>query len=184
MTSDSSDDLENVRPIDRAPDNEQPVAGAWNTTLFRSDRVLISAISFEVYSSGISFLLAVRLSEGSPFTDNPHWDEGPEGLHLGVEFQDGRRAELGSRPVASGPLLRFCGGQGGYRSMDNELWLHPVPPSGPMAFIIRCGFLGISETRTTIDATTFSEATSQVIEAWPWAPPARSTSPVGSWFST
>jgi hypothetical protein len=184
MTSDADGAQGDLRPIDRAPDNDQPVAGAWNTTLFRSDRVLASANRFEVYSSGISFVLAVRMSEGRPFADDPRWDEGPGGLHLGVEFQDGRRAELRSGPVGEGPLLRLTGGEGGDRSMDTGLWLHPVPPPGPMAFVIRCDSLGITETRTTIDASMFAEATSQVIEAWPWTPVVRPTLPAGSWFAS
>lgn len=184
MTSDSVGAHGTARPTDRAPDNEQPVAGAWNTTLFRSDRVLASAISVEVYSSGISFVVALRLREGHPFANDPHWDEGPGGLRLGVEFQDGRRAERRSRPVADDPFLCVSGGQGGDRSMDVELWLRPVPPPGPMAFIIRCDSLGITETRTTIDATMFSEATSQVIAAWPWAPVDKATLPADSWFAS
>jgi hypothetical protein len=101
---------------------------------------------------------------------------GAEGLLLGVEFSDGRKAANAGawtgRDVAGGGgvVLNENGGSGGGRTYEQSFWLTPLPPAGPLLVVCVCVGLGIDETRTVLDGGVIAEAATRVVELWPWQP--------------
>jgi len=64
-----------------------------------------------------------------------------EGLRLGVMFADGRRAAApGGHPrledAGAGRLVLFENRGGGGRAWDGNFWVHPLPPEGPVTFVL------------------------------------------------
>jgi hypothetical protein len=183
------------------PDNEMPVAVPLNVLLARTDALAIAVLGASVYSTGIAFDLVVRLrssrDEAEFGLDGLIWRHGPrardEGLLFGVEFADGQRATNLHQgpPAGAGPLLSGRGGSGGQRSIEQGWWLTPVPPVGPLRFVVRCPALGVEETVTEVDVTPLNRASRDVVELWPWTPPSDMAPPeppdpvvpADSWFS-
>jgi hypothetical protein len=82
-------------------------------------------------------------------------------------------------------------GSGNELSVDQEWWLSPLPPDGPIAVVVRCARLGLEETRTEFDGSLIRRAAADVVELWPWTPPEPVRAepppppdvPAGSWFA-
>ena len=55
-------------------------------------------------------------------------------------------------------------------------WLWPLPPPGPLTFVVEWPALGIAETRAETDATAVVEAAASAAPLWP------EESPSGNWF--
>ena len=167
----------------QAPGNEVPVAVPLNLLVARTDSVAVALIGLQVYSTGLSFQLVVRVrpsAEQQPGNrlDELFWERGPgaPGFLFGLEFSDGRRVDDVARRGhgeghADGILFHPGGGGGGMTSMDQHWWLSPVPPAGPLHVVLRCDELGVAGTVTELDATVLSRAAAQVVELWPWEPP-------------
>ena len=83
------------------------------------------------------------------------------------------------------------GGSGSEVSVDQEWWLHPMPPEGPLRIVVRCAPLGIEDTVTEIDTAAVRRAAERVEMLWPWTPPEHRESPPSpppdvppdSWFA-
>ena len=180
-----------------APDNEVPVALPVNVVLARTDDVAVALLRLEVYSTGLEFCLAARVRADAALR-NPlaelMW--GRPRAHgrflLGVEFADGRRASSlaqrgGHQEVVLGPR----GASGGRLRLDQCWWLAPLPPEGPMRFVVRSDELGIEETSVELDGADVRAAAAGVVELWPWAPgpspdhrePPPPPLPPDSWFA-
>ena len=65
-----------------------------------------------------------------------------EGLRLGIMYADGRRAATSDghpRPDDADPgwlMLFENGGGGSSRTWDGNFWVHPLPPDGPVTFVV------------------------------------------------
>jgi hypothetical protein len=183
------------------PENEIPVALPVSAVLARTDDVAIALLGMQVYSTGVSFDLAV-LVRTWPDDDRGGLSElvfehGRRGSQLlvGVELADGRRASnVGGRhvrPDGDGIAFHQAGGGGGQLSVDQSWWLSPVPPDGPVRFVCSCAPLGIEETTVDLDGTEMQRAAARVITLWPWErpdtgerpPPPPPDLPSGSWFA-
>ena len=57
-----------------------------------------------------------------------------------------------------GPLLWPGGGGGGGDRWDQSYWLWPLPPPGPVAFVVEWPSEGIELTRHELDAAPILEA--------------------------
>ena len=177
-----------------APDNELPVALPVNALLARTGDAAIAVMGLQVYSTGVSMTLLVRVREAlSPrrgLHELVHGFGGP-GLLVGVGLADGRR-------VASGGVARNdpdlvwqpTGGSGDDRSVEQGWWLSPLPPDGPLTLVVRCPELGVEEVATEFDGTAVRAAAAGVVELWPWTPPFLGMPdspppdlPPGSWFA-
>jgi len=88
------------------PENEIPVAVPLNAVLGRTEDAAIALTGLQVYTTGVSFDLAVRVRS---------W---PDDDHRGL-------SELVFHPA---------GGGGGQLSVDQSPWLSPVPPEGSVRF--------------------------------------------------
>jgi hypothetical protein len=188
-----------------APENEIPVSVAVNTVLARTDDVAIALQRMSVYTTGVSFDLVVRLRPGGALSagrdlNELFWRHGPGsgdgGFLLGVEFVDGRRASnlAGRGGPTPGDEIVFTqgGGSGGMASVEQSWWLHPLPPDGPLRFVVRCAALGLDERSVVLDGAAIQAAARDVVVLWPWAPPPESRPleppmppdlPDDSWFA-
>jgi len=109
----------------------------------------------------------------------------PELLRYGIEFSDGRKASnvggmFGGTMVAMAATdeepapdpdtdisLVPGGGSGGGRHSRQELWVWPLPPRGPVAFVCEWPRYGIPEARVDLDALLIREAAEHAREIWP-----------------
>ena len=176
------------------PDNELPVALPVNALLARTRDAAIAVVGLQVYSTGVGVTLAVRVRER---VDGLHGLSelvfGPDrgGLLVGIGLADGRRVASGGVPRNDPDLVwQSSSGSSGDRTADQEWWLSPLPPDGPLTFVVRCAELGIEETATELDGTAIRAAAAGVVELWPWTPPRPWNPeppppdlPPGSWFA-
>jgi hypothetical protein len=163
------------------PENEIPVGLAVDTVLARTDDAAIALLAAHVYTTGVSFGLAVRVrawprSTRHGLSELVFGHESPAGrLLLGVELADGRRASnlevRGPQPDSTDMVFLASGGSGGQLSVDQSWWLSPLPPEGPVRFVVSCDGLGIEETTTEVDGTALHRAAERVVTLWPWTPP-------------
>ena len=150
----------------------------------------------QVFSTGVSLELAVRVRRGTlPMRDlhEALWSRGGRespALLIGVELPDGRRANnLGRMAPADELVFTQGGGSGNELSVDQGWWLSPLPPEGPLRFVVSCAALGIEETSTVLDGAAIQQAAADVVTLWPWSPPEPDSGPPppdipeNSWFA-
>ena len=179
------------------PENELPVVLPLAAVLGRSEHAAMALTRIAVFSTGVLIDLVVRVRPGAlPMADLHEmvWRSGggaPRML-IGAELADGTRVDNDRR---QGPMedvvFSSQGGSGNEHSVDQGWWLAPLPPAGPVRFVVRCPALGIEETVTELDGAAIRRAAEEVVELWPWTPPepAREESgrhpdvPPDSWFA-
>ena len=163
------------------PENEVPVALPMNTVLARTGDIALALLGLQVYSTGLSFDLTVRVRPAGagrlPVREamwghrHPFAPE-PGGFLLGVELADGRRVSSmeGRDPGAE---IVFAERQSSWSDTGGEQswWLNPLPPEGPLRFVVRCAEMGIAETAVELDGSAARAAASGVVTLWPWEPP-------------
>ncbi|MGY1849777.1 hypothetical protein [Blastococcus sp. SYSU DS1021] len=179
------------------PENEIPVVLPLAAVLGRSDHAAVALTRVAVFSTGVLVDLVVRVRPGAiPMVDLHEmvWrsGDGAPRMLIGVQLADGTRLDNDRR---QGPMedvvFSSQGGSGNEHSVDQGWWLAPLPPPGPVRFVVRCPVLGIEETVTELDGTAIRRAAEDVVELWPWTPPepAREESgrhpdvPPDSWFA-
>ena len=90
---------------------------------------------------------------------------------MGIEFVDGRKATNlvhGPREGEdSGPVLMGGGGGSGGGTFDLGFWLWPLPPDGPLTFVVQWAEEGIELTRVEIEASAIRVAGAQSEPLWP-----------------
>lgn len=163
-------------------DNELPVTVTLDLLLARTDEVAVLLSAAHVYRQCVSLELQVRTRRvtgrhGLGANLHGHGPAGPTIL-LGVEFADGRRASTaeggpGRRPwdVADDEvLLSPGGGSSGLRTADLRVVLSPIPPPGPLTFVLAWAVQGIADSRVVSAADPLREAATRVQELWPWEP--------------
>jgi hypothetical protein len=190
------DFLRRVNP----PENEIPVVLPVSVLLARAEDAAVALIGLQVYTTGVSFTLVIRVRPSSPLSTARSLNElvwahgpGPSRFLLGIELSDGRRRTSGMpMPEEGGDLVFHSGsGSGGEASVEQSWWLSPLPPDGPLRFVVRCPELGIEETVTELDGSALRRAADSVVTLWPWEPPPEHRQveppppdvPPGSWFA-
>jgi hypothetical protein len=191
----------------QAPENEVPAVVPISTVLARTDSSALVLTGVQVFSTGIGFTVTLRcLPEALPADEvdlgGLMWrgrPGHPTELLVGVEFADGRRASnLPDRdpfPAPDGPealVLTQGSGSGQQLSVEQEWWLSPLPPAGPLRVVVRCDLLGLPEAAVELDGAAIRAAAAGVVVLWPWVPPSATEPPpppapdlpADSWFAT
>jgi hypothetical protein len=164
------------------PENEVPVALPMNTVLVRTDDVAAALVDLQVYTTGLSFTLIVRVRPAAagrlPVGEaligraHPFAEEGRARFLIGVEFSDGRRgSSLQMRDARAEIVFNQASSSSGDTGGEQTLWLSPLPPDGPLRLVVRCPEIGIPETSTELDGTAIRRAADGVVTLWPWAMP-------------
>lgn len=155
-------------------------------TMANTGDVALHIDNLTAYPTGFGFSLQViyRTDEISQDLDPDLWDllpsrvaEDPErGLRFGVQFADGTKGtnvnrfpeDLETEPEL--PVL-WSGRSGGSGARYvHESWVWPLPPPGPLAFVVRWNDAGIPQTRREIDAELVIEAAARSETLWPQEP--------------
>ena len=170
-----------------APSNELGVAVPLRAVLARTEGLVVSVLDAVAYTTGLSFRLTVKRRR-EPHDSLDAWFRDPLGLHeplaagdglpddllrFGVLFSDGRKATtVGAAAVSragepSGPVLFQGSGSGGDGEWESSLWLWPLPPTGPLGFVVEWPSEGIDETRLEVDAQPLLDAGRASERLWP-----------------
>ncbi|GAA2616028.1 hypothetical protein [Paractinoplanes durhamensis] len=190
-----------------APDNELPAAAGLSAVLGRTEDTAVGLSGVEVFSGGFRFTLAVRLRRARPETSHggllalvgshhPHHSPALEDrLLLGIEYADGSRASTLHDTRRDGPsedpglMIVSTSGGGGDLTVDQEYWVSPLPPEGPVTVVLAWPSFGIPETRTVLDGAAIRAAAERSQLLWPPQPPEEPTMPEPSprpatgWFA-
>lgn len=157
--------------------------------LARSTEAAVAISGGWAYPTGIEFRLTILLRREDPKADDaifspwlattlattgPSWaltigtKPLDELLRFGVQLADGRKAtnidQRDDDPAP--PVLIQGGGHGNGVRWTCDYWLWPLPPVGPLAFVIEWPAKGIPESRSEIDASLPRAAAERAIGPW------------------
>lgn len=153
--------------------------------LVRTETVAVAVGSLRAYPNGFEFTVHVRQRRedadflyglSDPFGRHSRMRGGTEpeqAIRLGILYANGRRAATGGHPpypgeVAPDELVVVQGGShGSDRRWDGDFWAHPLPPDGPVTFVVSWLAKGVAEARAQVDGAAIREAASRAIEVWP-----------------
>jgi hypothetical protein len=157
----------------------------------RTGDLAVAIPSATAYRTGFGFDLAIRRAaagdDAFALDRTLHW-LGREGsppaevLRVGVQFADGQKAtslerwwdyfapQEWTQAPPSGPVLVPRGGAGGERVRSQSFWVWPLPPDGPLAFVVEWPALGMPLTQARVDAALIREAAAQDEGLWPADP--------------
>jgi hypothetical protein len=174
------------------PENEFPASVGLTVMLGRSDDTAVGITQIEAFSTGFLFTLAVRvrrlppeLAHGGLFNlVGSHPVAGVDiplerRLLLGLEYADGRRASTLPGMPMPGPdtmedgqslVLMQHGGSGGSQGVDQTYWVSPLPPEGPLTFVLAWPGFGLPESRTVVDGGAIRAAADRSQLLWPPQP--------------
>jgi hypothetical protein len=191
-----SDDAIDAHRRMSPPENEIPVVLSRAVLLARTADAALALTAIRVYSTGLYLELSVRVRPASRPAGDVHellWRHGPgaPAVLFGVELADGTRLDNVGRSSAAHVVFQHAGGSGGGSSAEQSWWLHPLPPTGPLRFVVRSDELGIDETAVELDGAEVHRAAEDVVSLWPWEmpaefrldPPPPPDLPAGSWFA-
>lgn len=196
-----------------APDNEFPAAAGITVLLGRTADAAVGITHVEAFSTGFRFTLAVRLRRVRQDLDRGglfsllSWHPRPgieiasaDRLLFGIEYASGARVStleaMGQAGPASLPdddelVLRPHGASGEELSVDQTYWVSPLPPEGPVTFVLAWPGFGMPESRTVIDAAAILAAAGHSQTLWPpqpveeslYGPPQPPPRPSTGWFA-
>jgi hypothetical protein len=175
-------------PAWRRPNGVMPGLAPVGLLLARTDEMAVNVGNVLGYPNGFEFTVNARLRNNQfvwgkspidPLAD-PRTGQLPElALRLGVLYADGRGARTSShRPIpvdeADGKdlVLREVGTGGTDRQWDGRFWAHPLPPAGPVTFVVSWLLYGVDEARTELDSSVIHEAAERAVILWPEEPAA------------
>ena len=174
------------RPVWMRSDAVIPGVVPAELLLVRTEQVAVAIGGVHAYPNGFEFTVHARLRRedepgppGGGLFGRPGrgMRELSEGLRLGVMYADGRRAAAsgGHHPrlddAEPGRLVLFeNGGGGSSRRWDGDFWVHPLPPEGPVTFVVSWAERGVAEARADLDGAAIGEAARRAVTLWPEEP--------------
>ena len=180
------------------PENEFPAGVGRTVLLGRTEDAAVGITQIEAFSTGFRFTLAVRLRRVPAELDHGRLfmligrhalrDANislEQRLLLGLEYPDGRRASTLGDPLprpgamadAQGLVLTPQGGGGGRQGVDQTYWVSPLPPDGPVTFVLAWPGFGLPESRTVVDGAAIRTAAERSQLLWPAEPPGEPAEP-------
>ena len=181
------------QPWWQAAENELPVLLPVSEILAATDNLALGLFGVAVHSDGVEFRLEGRLRRnGMPMKE---WNDlctdfvghspmggpsHPSGrLRFGLVLGDGEKVLGDGSPFFGGhdpmsaptghSLSRRNGGASGssHSYMSTErLWLWPLPPEGPIEFVMQWPALGIDERRVVLDGSAMRTLAARVQRFW------------------
>lgn len=167
------------------PDGVLPAAFALEQPLVRAENLAMQLHGGRAYENGFEFTFALLRREGT-FDRRRHdpimrWHEAigaaelpADLLRFGVEFADGRKATVFDRfrfRVDDGPppeiVLMQRGGGGAGNAWELRFWVWPLPPPGPVAFVVEWPSEHVALTRVEIDSEPVRDAATRAERLWP-----------------
>jgi hypothetical protein len=181
---DSAPPPRSPRPAWARPDAVIPGSVPAELILARTEEAAIAVGSIRAYPNGFEFTAHIRLRRepetdvlfADPFELQRPGRNVPAGaLRLGIMYADGRRAATTGGPAwpADDPdrlILQPHGGGGDDLSYDQDFWVHPLPPPGPVALIASWSRQGITEARAELDGAAIAQAAQRAVILWPDEP--------------
>ncbi len=174
------------RPAWERPDGVNPGVAHIGLMLIRTDEVAVAVTSVAAYPNGFEFTVEAQLhhqdltwgiSPLDPASDPRSEQDPDQALRLGVLYADGRRARTSTYqpvPAESGwdenLILQETSTGGTGRMWRGEFWVHPLPPDGPVTFVVSWLLRDVPETRTDLDGSVIHEAASRAVIVWPEEP--------------
>jgi len=173
------------RPAWMRSDAVIPGLVPWEVMLARTGQAAVAVGGLHAYPNGFEFTVHVRLRQeheprpgGAGLFERHGWRPEPhEGLRLGVLYADGRRAAApgglpppGDDAGAGQLVLRENGGGGSARMWDGNFWVSPLPPEGPVIFVVSWPEHEVAETRAELDGAAIREAAGRAVMLWPEEP--------------
>jgi hypothetical protein len=173
------------RPVWMRPDAVIPGLVPAELVLVRTEQAAVAIGGVHAYPNGFEFTVHARLrreEEPGPRAGGLFGRPGrgmrtaDEGLRLGVMYADGRRAAApGGHPLPddaeAGRLVLFENGGGGSgRTWDGNFWVHPLPPDGPVTFVVSWMEHGVAEARAELDGAAIGAAARRAVTLWPEEP--------------
>jgi hypothetical protein len=174
----------------------------------RGEDAAIGVVGVRAYTTGFELTLAIRLRKPRPpatqqalhllLGGEPVGRGDPdERLLVGIEYADGRRTtnadgffRPGQLPDPDALVLSTTGGGGGDSAYDQNYWLSPLPPEGPITVVCRCPAIGIPETVAQLDGAAIARAGRSSVVLWPPTPietepaqPPPPRTPPDGWFT-
>jgi hypothetical protein len=193
------------------PENEFPAGVGLTVLLGRTGDAAVGITNLEAFSGGFRFTLAVRVRRARPelargglfMLIEPRSHRGlevplPDRLLLGLEYSDGRRASTlqdirtrGPAAVAGSEDLTLAphGGSSGDLVADQIYWVSPLPPAGPVTFVLAWPGFDLPESRTVVDSAPIRAAAERSQLLWPPQPaeeppqPPPLPRPSSGWFA-
>jgi hypothetical protein len=165
------------RPVWVRPETQVGGSAGVGLLLARSDDAALALTGLIAYPNGFSFTIAAVLREEDRRGRVHHYSLRPDGpgpqppefLRVGVRFADGQVAtNLAGRPhpdeePPARPVLMADSGGGGGRRFDMGYWVWPLPPPGPLTFVVAWPGYRIDETSAQIDAALLHDAAGRAI---------------------
>ena len=173
------------RPVLLRSDAVIPGLVPAEVVIVRTGQLAVAIGGIHAYPNGFEFTVHARLRHadapeprrGGLFSRPGRMTRAPgEGLRLGIMYADGRRA---ATPIGhplpddadSGRLVLFeNGGGGSSRTWDGNFWVHPLPPDGPVTFVVSWAEHGVAEARAELDGAAIGAAATRAVTLWPEEP--------------
>jgi hypothetical protein len=165
------------------PEFVVPSSVAVDLVLLRTDEVAVTIGLVRAFPSGFEFTVdsrARRAGQGGRIGGFPRRYlpdvETEDGLRLGLEFSDGRRAEVNAPypfPDRFDPdalIVTSEGGGGSDRSWHSRFWVYPLPTPGPLSFVATWPAFDVAEVRVDLEADMILSAATRALVLWPEAP--------------
>ena len=166
------------------PENVLPASFPLDLVLVRTDELALFVHSGRAYPHGFEFTVGLRTRKArEQRRDDPmmgwhasrHGDFDDEMLRFGVAFADGRKATVfDAHPWWGAPesppkpeiVLMQRGGGGGGSSWNFDFWTWPLPPDGPLAFVVEWPAENIALTRGELDSALVRDAAGRARTLW------------------
>jgi hypothetical protein len=177
--------VESEQPAWARPDTMIPGTVPGEVLLARTHQAAVALGSVRAYPNGFEFTLHVRTRDkdefelgGDPFEQRRRWlgQQAEDHLRLGLLYADGHRAATTGNAwpadgVGTGDLILLTeGSSGSPHHWDGDFWVHPLPPDGPVTFVVSWSRYGVAETRAELDGAAIREGAQRAVSLWPEEP--------------
>jgi hypothetical protein len=153
----------------------EPVAG--RTVLARSETMVVAADRIVAYPTGFEFGITIRTHDRPAHGSFDHQRQRAwagvaafpgESVRVTVEFADGRRGTVdnfASAPAGQVQLVPIRG-HGTQTRFDQQFWVEPLPPAGPLGVVVEWERRGLAGRRAELDAGAILDAAGRAETLW------------------